>query len=390
MALGAACAAGYAAVGLSLAEGALMEKDDLVFQADIPRVVTELTRTAGRHYRTKVHPAFVLLLNPPGRALRVLLGRPRLAAIVLTALAGGVAVAGMRELLLGAGLSPLLASLWALVLATSSAQIFFASIPETFAYSAASLVVLFALHAAGAPRRVLSVAAGVVAFGMVVTNVVAVGLVELARPREGWRRLSGAAATVLAVIAIAAGLAAVQKRLYPDSIPFYSRGSLSEEPAYVQVPAGAAFAGRAAGVAAHLFLFNLAAPEVLVSKADARFPVTTFAPAAPGSLRLAGGVHAVLWLGLLALAGSRMARGTGGRSPLLAPLALWTLFNAALHLVYGEDLFLYTGQWTFAVLALAALAIGPHRRLPIALAALIAAQLVANSAFVADLARIYG
>ena len=388
--MGAAGAAGYAAVGLSFSEGALMEKDDLVFQADVPRVVTELTRTAGRHYRTKVHPAFVLLLNPPGRALRAVLGRPRLAAIVLTALAGGAAVAALRQMLLGAGLPALLASLWALVFATSSAQLFFGSVPESFAYSAASLILLFALHARGAPPAIVSVLAGVAAFGMVITNVVAVGLLELARPRNGWRRLAGAAATILAVTVLAAGLAALQKRLYPDSVPFYSRGSLSEEPAYVQVPAGAAATARARDVTAHLVLFNLAAPELAVTKAAARFPVTTFVPLGLGSLRPAGWVHAALWLGLIGLAGFRLARATEGRSPLLAPLGLWIAFNAALHLVYGEDLFLYTEQWTFAVVALVALALGSLPRLPYALTAVVAAQLVANGSFLADLASIYG
>jgi hypothetical protein len=127
-----------------------------------------------------------------------------------------------------------------------------------------------------------------------------------------------------------------------------------------------------------------------VSQAEARFPVTTFAPAGPGGLRPAGWLHAVLWLGLIALAGSRMARGTQARSPLLAPLALWILFNAALHLVYGEDLFLYTAQWTFAVVALVALALGPHPRLPLVLTALVAAQVAASGSLLADLARIYG
>ena len=376
-----------------------MEKDDLVFQADTPRVITELTRAAGRHYRTKVHPTFVLFLNPPGRALRAALGRPRLAAILLTALAGGAAVFGMRQMLWRAGLEEPLASLWTLTFATSSAHVFFASVPESFAFSAASLIGLFALHARGAPSAARSVLAGVVAFGMVVTNVAAVGLLALARPRPVWRRLAGAGATVVAVVAVSAALAAVQKRIYPDSVPFYARGSFSEEPSYVQVPRGAAAMGRVRDVAAHLLLFNLAAPEVAVGKPSARFPVTTFAPPGFEHLRPSGRVHAALWLGLIGLAAFRLARrpplpspsgAAETRPPLLAPLAAWILFNAGLHLFYGEDLFLYTEQWTFAVVALVALVLGPYPRLSIALAAVIGMQILANTALLADLYRIYG
>lgn len=398
--MGAVCAGGYASVGLSLSEGALMEKDDLVFQADTPRVITELTRAAGRHYRTKVHPTFVLFLNPPGRALRAVLGRPRLAAILLTALAGGAAVTLMRQMLLRAGLAAPLASLWTLMFATSSAHLFFASVPESFAFSAASLIGLFALHARGTPPALVSVLAGVAAFGMVVTNAAAAFLLELARRRPGWRRVAGAAATVLGVVVVSAGLAAVQKRMYPDSVPFYARGSFSEEPSYVQIPRGAAAAERVRDLAAHLFLFNLAAPEVAVGKPSARFPVTTFAPLGFDRLRPAGRVHAVLWAGLLGLAAYRLAhrsrptRQSGAAaqpgSPLLAPLGGWILFNAALHVIYGEDLFLYSEQWTFAVIAFIALVLGPCPRLSIVLAALIGAQVLANTALIADLFRIYG
>jgi hypothetical protein len=383
-------------VGFALSEGALMEKDDLVFQADTPRVITELTRAAGRHYRTKVHPTFVLFLNPPGRALRAVLGRPRLAAILLTALAGGVAVALMREMLLRAGLPAPLASLWTLLFATSTAHLFFASVPESFAFSAASLIGLFALHARGAPPAVISLLAGVAAFGMVVTNAAAVFLLELFGRRAGWRRMAGAAAAVAGVIVVSAGLAAVQKRMYPDSVPFYARGSFSEEPSYVQIPRGAAAAERVRDLAAHLVVFNLAAPEVAVGKPSARFPVSTFAPLGPGHLRPAGWVHAVLWAGLLGLAAFRLARRPQPASEqpprprLLAPLGGWVLFNAALHMVYGEDLFLYTEQWTFAVVAFVALVLGPYPRLSIVLAALIGAQVVANTALLADLFRVYG
>ena len=108
-------------------------------------------------------------------------------------------------------------------------------------------------------------------------------------------------------------LAALQKRVYPDSVPFYSRGSLSEEPSYVQVPRGAAALARVRDVAAHLVLFNLAAPEVSVGKPSARFPVTTFAPLSFEHLRPSGRVHAALWLGLIGLAAFRLARRLAGR-----------------------------------------------------------------------------
>jgi hypothetical protein len=59
----------------------------------------------------------------------------------------------------------------------------------------------------------------------------------------------------------------------------------------------------------------------------------------------------VIWGVLLVLAIPGLARR---REPLVAALGLWVALQAALHLFFGTSLFLYSGQWTFAVVALAA------------------------------------
>ena len=54
----------------------MFERADLALGADVPRVIADLTRFEANHYRTKVHPLFVILLNPPGALLKELLGAP--------------------------------------------------------------------------------------------------------------------------------------------------------------------------------------------------------------------------------------------------------------------------------------------------------------------------
>jgi len=75
-------------------------------------------------------------------------------------------------------------------------------------------------------------------------------------------------------------------------------------------------------------------------------------------------------------------------------LAGWAAFNALLHFVYGETLFLYSAHWTFAVIALVAVGVewtAARRRfvVPLGLGLLIGLQVWTNAAFVRDLYRIY-
>ena len=77
-------------------------------------------------------------------------------------------------------------------------------------------------------------------------------------------------------------------------------------------------------------------------------------------------------------------------------LGLWTLILVALHAVFGTSLFLYTGQWTFAVLGMAALLLdpgkgerGPRALLPAALIALALLQVVTNAALFLEIARAF-
>ena len=107
------------------------------------------------------------------------------------------------------------------------------------------------------------------------------------------------------------------------------------------------------------------------------------------ALRPEGAVHAVLWTVLLLLAGRGLVRV---REPLPLALLLWLALQAALHLVFGTSLFLYSCQWTFALAALAAVGtdrLGPARALDLSLLALVGLQAVANTSFLLEVLRVF-
>ena len=374
---------------------------DEVFDADIPSRIIDLTRVQGPHPRSPYHPLFVLLLNPLGFGLRALLrsglgleGSGRLAAIALCSTAGGASVAVFARFVLGLGLAPLRAALWTLVFGLSASQLVFASLPESWVFSGLALIVLFALGVRPKPPRDGLVLAGAAAFGMAVTNLGAAALVRarwLLPERRPVAIVLGLARYLSVVLLLTALLAALQAVVYPGTTPFYRPEPLARDDrlSFVETPTPWAFVGRVREVGAHLLFFDLVAPRLLVTETGTPRTIVDFPEASFAAFRATGAVHAVLWSALLLLSVSGLART---RDPLILALALWLASQAALHMVFGTSLFLYSCQWTFAVIALAAVGterLGLSRGLDAALLALVALQAVTNTSFLLEILRLF-
>jgi len=386
----------------------LFEHLDQVFDADLGLLTVDLTRPQGPHERTHVHPLLVLLFNPLGSALRKLLGRSgvdlagRLAAGLVCAAAGGAAVGAFRVLLHRLGVRPGLARACTLVFGLSATQIVFSSLPESFALSALSLIVVFTVAAGPQAAEAGRTAAGVACFGI---NIVNLGAVALARAAGlGWRghlrRALVATAKHVAIVLLLAGLlAVVQRALYPTASPFFVPEPLA--PAYrlsltgTLSPAEAAV--RAADVVSHLGFACLAAPRVVVDETPWPRVVVDFPPVPLLHPRPASAVHAAVWTLLLALAARGLVRGRAVRSPIVTALLVWLAFEIVFHFFFGTSLFLFSGQWTFALVAVvaagleteAAASSGRARGIGAALVLLAALQLAANASLVLDVLRVF-
>jgi hypothetical protein len=122
-----------------------------------------------------------------------------------------------------------------------------------------------------------------------------------------------------------------------------------------------------------------------------------FLPIALDSLRAGGLAHGLLWAGILGgglVLGSR--RGFRPADP-VSGLLIWVALHTALHSVFGTSLFLYSCQWTFAVVALGVWSLDRlaaerpawGRVLLAVLFVLIGIQAVCNTAFLLEILRIF-
>jgi hypothetical protein len=200
------------------------------------------------------------------------------------------------------------------------------------------------------------------------------------------------------VAGLTAALGMLQALWYPRAKLFFGPAALREETQYAFLPASpAAFGQRAADLAASSLLFNLAAPRLTLTKAGARHPVTAFARPGAGALRPVGAAHAALWAAVLATATAWGSRQRLHRHPAAGALLGCLAFQLVLHFFYGDSLFLYSCHFTFAVLALVALATerGLAARPPLSrgatlvLAGLVALQAADNAVFLQELQLIY-
>jgi uncharacterized protein DUF6080 len=404
----------YAAVATLLfrhAPSLFLDLDE-AFDADLGSWTIDLARPQGPHIRTRIHPLAILLLNPFGSAIRAVLRAAsvpfaaRLAAQWLCAIAGALAVALFRVLLARTGVRTARARLWTLLFATSATQVVFSTLPESYAFSALSLVTVFAVAAGPRPSWWARLAAGVFAFGITVTNLVAVAVVRVSGLdwRRAWRSLLTCAAHVGGVVLATVGLSLVQRAVYPTAPLFFVRGSAgSWYASYLFVPDTALEAVRRfAAVASNVVFAGLCAPEVQVvgrgePHAGVRFKEIAVLTPTPLSA-----VHWLLWAFVLlqALRGSLPGRprgaapGDGGARGLIAALWLWLGFVVALHYAFGTCLFLYSGHWVFALVAVAAFGIEARPdaaggRVSLLLVVLVILQVAAHARLILQMLQVF-
>ncbi len=375
---------------------------DQVLDADLSVWAISLSRPGARLQHYMVHPLITLFVLPWGIALREALRwlgvrmAGRLAVALLCALAGGATVGAFRLLLERLGVRSSRARAFTVAFALSATQIVFSSLPESHAFSALSLVLVFLVAAPPVRSAAVRLAAGVFSFGVTATGLVAVALTHLDWRQEGRRAPLVAARAAGLVVLAAAALALVQQAAFPGARPFFIPGPLGEGyTSAIALPTSTAqVAERTAMVGAHMVFVGMAAPRV--DEASTQRGTLIFEGSPVPSPRPAGAAHGVLWGGLVAMALWGLRRGGGEASAIRIALMSWLAFVGVVYLFFGASLFLFSGQWVFAVVALTAagleaLALGKtgDRVVCAVVVVSVALQTVANASLVGEVIRTF-
>ena len=334
---------------------------DFWFQADIARVHYNMIDAASDHFRTNVHPLFSLMGYFPTRVVHNLFNLS-LDSHLAHAVRGVIAAVAflwmgcLYVLLRLLTLKRLDAVLFALLAGVSSASLFWFSVPET--YSFGSLAILSALIVAAAAQygNVATpwfVVVGVASMGTTLTNWMAALVVAFIN-LDWWKAVRVMGVTFVLVVL----LWFLEKQLFPSAQFFIGN---SGESSYM-------FREEAGGLLHRLvafFSFSMVMPDIeLVGKLNnPAWKIFTIQHALPASGSRVAGVAVFSWCILLAAGLWQLAAGAlSGRMRL--SLGLIVLGQLLLHLVYGEETFLYALHYLPLLVLVAALGtLGRARRI---------------------------
>lgn len=185
---------------------------------DPESVVALLASYGDFYFKTGRHP-LIMIYNPLGLLLNQVTGSPGLSALILINLASGITLLLFYALLRRFDLSSFRAFLFTALLGSSVPHIFAGAIPETFIFTAMSILLLMVIHTYTDHERTFHIRfipAAVLAFGMAVTSIAPIAMILLVRY---WKRgllylMKVGAVHFILVFVITTILAYIQTRIY--------------------------------------------------------------------------------------------------------------------------------------------------------------------------------
>ncbi|PWB72821.1 MAG: hypothetical protein C3F07_10980 [Anaerolineales bacterium] len=337
---------------------------DIYFQSDSPFWLNFLTIEADQIIVMRaVHPFVLLLLRPPVWLISLILqGDKYHAAILLNSAFGGVCVFLAWLFFKQRTGKTTYALLIAALLGISTSHLFLSAFLESYIFSAAALITFVILSQSKGSRFPQIVSAGLVTFGITITNFIQTCVILLL---TRWN-IKTIFKYVMVVLAIAVVLAFAQNIFYPTSAPFYITKNLKGEDVfrYDYLDLGpdlaySVFTSRVNVIARGITLFSIVAPRPLIHTDEVKclIPCLRTMRYFRGAFRYAsyigfGSFLARTWFLGLILAGVIFAWRffkSPRQAALQTALLINIIFNFVLHVNYGEDPLLYSPDWTYAL-----------------------------------------
>jgi hypothetical protein len=358
----------YFYFSLLLAQTGVFSNYGIFFELDTPRVIGDMTIFDANHYRTKVHPLFVLLTNPAGMLLSNLLKSHLLTAMLLNSFFGalGATLAFLYFKLMTEDIYN--ACFLTCFFGLTTSQFFLSAIPETGALSILSLMVTYTVFLVAVKYKRdnfwVWVLAGMFTVAVTTTNFVQTFICFTAsrfmQPNYQKRPFHGLAWVVtflIFVLACAAVLAKIQQIIYPSASLFYVADSYQEDFLYTSMMIFQSPLTVIGQLLKHFFYVNIVAsiPDIYSIIGQDK-PALTFSRSL--NYAFVGWLAVGSWLALL-VAGTVQSVTKKLEIPLRVgfTFAICLLFNFALHSIYGRgvsgemEYFPYTGNFSFLALS---------------------------------------
>jgi hypothetical protein len=344
---------------------AALNINTVLFESDAGPWMSILGSPEGDVLNRSVHPLVLITVRPLIRFVAIFMADQwNLAPILVVAAMSGLCVLMAWIFVKRATQQHTYAFIFAIMLGSTAAHLFFGSITDTYVFGITSLIFFLLLIQAKEKRFSVLVPAGLLVFGITVTNI-AQSVIGLFLNKFGfWRLVRYCAVIITAGVALTVLTSALNPNrqtffFVPGDIAFEANfvKSVHESPDWHPIE-------RFKIVSRTMLLYGVAAPRPLevIAKKPPRptIDLKTFEPSTNSYASYKGLANIPLALWLTLLTGSFLFFIKGLRSSPHLPLMLGLLgslaFNFLLHMAYGTELFLYAPFWTYALVFFVALA----------------------------------
>lgn len=344
---------------------------DQYFDIDISTWTSRLQTVSPQDITDKVravHPAVMLIIRPFVWLAALILHGNRLQAVFLIhALTASACVFFAWKAVKRATSSSSLGLIAATLLGASASHLLLGSMLETYIYTALALLVFVVLLQNEPISFKSAVVTGVVVFGITVTNFAqTVALYFVKQPRIKTMVQYG---LLVAVISLALNF--IQVKIYPSAVALApsnlgTEGRFSAERSEL-FQSNWRLRGRVSLTGRALLLYGIVAPTpfILTEELGMTLPNFRTFSVAPGEFRVAGydglaDLTAKAWTLLLVAASALFVWDWREKPwPLLSlGLVACLVFNFLLHILYGDDPFLYSPDWVYALVLFVAFSFG--------------------------------
>lgn len=385
-----------------------LETNTVLFEADAGPWMTILASPESAPINRAVHPLSLILIRPLVRLVSGLMGEHyALGGMLVVSAMAGLCVFMTWLFVKRATNSKTYAFLFAVMLGSTATHLLFGSLAENYIFGASALIFFFLLLQSNETRFSVLVPAGLLLFGITLTNI-AQGVIALFFNKFGFKRLIQYS---LITLALGILLTIATHVIYPKSITFFflpddiafefnfvspdNAGVLSDP---IRLSDPQSVTRKLNVVSRSVLLYGVVGPKVIEAVSDRPpFPtidLKTFDVRTGNLASYKGFSNLALAAWLILLAGAFGMFVKNIRSSKHTPLMLSLLgalgFNFLLHLFYGTELFLYTSYWVYAFVLFIALAFSDFAEkawLQWVLALILLALMVNNFGFIHNLFR---
>jgi len=365
----AVCVCAYVHLALSVCGTRATAEINILFGADASRVIDDMTCPEGNHFRTKMHPLFVLLTCPTGTALSGAIPNKALVGGMIVVAIGAATLVVFALTLHALGIPHARGVIYVALLGSSGAFLTWSAIPET--HMLGGLGVMLACYLVASRRHpLLLVPAGLIAGGAALPNLAPwLTLAWLRTP--SLRRVVALCALTITTLTL---LALLQRHIYPSATLWFMPDTYAKDYRYFVWQDETVFwLARPFKVLSYFAVWPLALPGI-ESKLHPLGPRMIFV------LREQLSPTFLIGLAFWFIAFLGLRRTVCPHRSLVVALSIGLTPQYAFFLLYSTETFLFAGAWIGQVALLLALLLeaSPSRLVSWALVSLIVAQFIVN------------